>query len=153
MSINKYKYKVNYRKLYPDTEISDKVMKVLRKSDRKMEYMEYDIKQEEIKVSEDKVLFIPCREDSLDRLVENGYDFEDETLDAEYNFFKSEEIKRVRQIIKMLTEKEQDLIQALFYDCLTEQEYADKIGVTQQNVNARKKRVLKKLKKLFLKVL
>ena len=42
MPINK-KYHPDYRALYPGVDISDEVIKALRESDRKIEYMEYEL--------------------------------------------------------------------------------------------------------------
>ena len=39
------KYHPNYKKLYPSEEIAPEVMKLLKRSDRKMEHMEVDLKQ------------------------------------------------------------------------------------------------------------
>ena len=55
----------NYREMYPDA--SDEVIKCLRKVHRKMEYAEYDLKAERIRVDakNKKVTFIPSREDLM----------------------------------------------------------------------------------------
>ena len=55
----------------------------------------------------------------------------------------------LEQALVSLTDDERDLIGALFFDGLTEREYAAKIGIAQKNVNARKQRVLGKLKIFF----
>jgi hypothetical protein len=38
------KYGVDYRTIYPEEEISDEVLDCLKKNDRKMRYMDYDLK-------------------------------------------------------------------------------------------------------------
>ena len=48
-----------------------------------------------------------------------------------------------------LTDEERSLIDALFFVGMTEREYAARIGIAQKNVNARKQRVLEKLKTFF----
>ena len=44
--MSKRKYRPDYGKLYPGVELNEAVLDVLKKSDRKMEYMEYDLKAE-----------------------------------------------------------------------------------------------------------
>lgn len=67
------KYHINYEKLYPGIEIPPEVLSVLRKGDRKEEYQEVDLKQERFVYDpETKTAhFIPGREDSYERLVED----------------------------------------------------------------------------------
>ena len=71
------KYYPDYGALYPDTPIHPDVLKVLRESDRKMKYMEYDLKCE--KPLRDKtgaiVGLLPSREDSFERLMEADKQF------------------------------------------------------------------------------
>ena len=54
----------DYRKLYP--EASEEVIAVLKTTERKMQYQEYDLKAEQAIVDQDgqTVTFIPSREDS-----------------------------------------------------------------------------------------
>ena len=64
------KYYPDYNKLYPEVDIAPEIMDTLRKSDRKMKYMEYDIKAE-IPMKDENGRFVglaSSREDSLDRL-------------------------------------------------------------------------------------
>ena len=66
------KYHPDYGSLYPEIQARPDVLSVLKKSDRKMEYMEVDIKQERFSYDpEGKVAdLLPGREDSYDRLME-----------------------------------------------------------------------------------
>ena len=45
----KYQKKTNYREKYPD--ISREIIEVLEKSDRQMEYLQYDIKVERCRIN------------------------------------------------------------------------------------------------------
>ena len=60
------KYHPDYQKLYPGVDLDAEVMRVLMQSDRKMRYLEVDIKRG--KYLQDSAVFVPTREDSLDRL-------------------------------------------------------------------------------------
>ena len=55
----------------------------------------------------------------------------------------------VRKAVRILPVQKRNLIVVLYYERLTENEYADKIGVSQQYVSKSKKKIMKKLK-LFL---
>lgn len=55
----------------------------------------------------------------------------------------------LRLSIAQLAPSEQELITALFYDRMTEREYAIKSGIPQKTINDRKRRILLKLKKII----
>lgn len=57
--------------------------------------------------------------------------------------------EELRRILTQLSESDRQLIQAFFFEGLTEQKYADQLGVAQQVINRKKHRILKKLKKLL----
>ena len=42
-----------------------------------------------------------------------------------------------------------ELIQALYFECLTEREYAKQIGISQKGVNKRRQKVLDKLRSMM----
>ena len=69
----------DYRKLYP--EASEEVIAVLKTTERKMQYQEYDLKAEQAIVDQDgqTVTFIPSREDSYERLLEQDVYFVETT--------------------------------------------------------------------------
>lgn len=60
----------DYKKLYPDA--SEEVIAVLRSTERKMQYQEYDLKREQTIVNRNDRTgtVIPGREDSYERLLE-----------------------------------------------------------------------------------
>ena len=72
-------YKIpDFRKLYP--EASEEVIAVLRMTERKMQYQEYDLKTERTIIDHktQTVRVIPSREDSYERLLELDVQFEGE---------------------------------------------------------------------------
>jgi len=151
--MSKRKYRPDYGKLYPGLHLSDAILEMLKKSDRKMEYMEYDLKAERpIKDKNGKIVgMLPGREDSFERLLETDAQFISEELSPEQLLEKRLEADKLYRCLKLLDEDERALIHALFFDCLTEQEYAAKTGRKQQSINERKLRILNKLKKLLQK--
>lgn len=58
-------------------------------------------------------------------------------------------IDKLRSYIPKLTQKQQDLVQYLYFDCLTQEETAQKLGITQSAVSQRNKTLIKKLRKLM----
>lgn len=66
-------YKIpDFRKMYP--EASEEVISVLRTSERKMQYQEYDLKRARniVDPKTGEKMTIPSREDSYERLAGNG---------------------------------------------------------------------------------
>lgn len=133
-------------------EVTDEVYSVYMKGDRKMRYFENDLKTERFLLDENGQVkqIIPSREDSLDRLTEdNAQQFSDGRKSVEDVVIQQIMTDKLHTAISQLTEKEQDLIQALFFEEMTEREYADQLGVYHNAVHKRKMRILEKLKKLL----
>lgn len=139
----------NYRRMYPDA--SEEVIAVLRQSERKQQYHEYDLKAERFKMDEakQKAYFIPGREDSLERLLEADVQFKDNDTSVEDTVIKAIMIQQLKESIELLSSDEIEMINALFYRGLTEREYAQISGIPQKTINDRKLRTLRKLKKLL----
>lgn len=53
----------------------------------------------------------------------------------------------INEAMKILSTRDRNLIQALYYDGFTEKEYAKKMGFTQQAVHKKKKKILDQLRK------
>lgn len=60
----------DYKKMYP--EAGEEVIAVLRTTERKMQYQEYDLKTEQTVINQEDqtITTIPSREDSLERLAD-----------------------------------------------------------------------------------
>ena len=58
--------------------------------------------------------------------------------------------EKLHQGLEMLTKGERELIEAIYFDDLTEREYAERIGLSQNAVNKRRHRILARLK-IFMK--
>jgi len=140
----------NYRKMYP--EASEEVIALLRQGERKLLYHEYDLKVEKFVIDEEKkkAFFIKSREDSLERLMEEDVQFCDEDTNVEEIAIKAVMINKLHEGLNLLTKEEHQLITALFYEGMTEREYAEIKGVYHNAIHKRKTRILKKLEN-FLK--
>lgn len=111
-------------------EVSDEVYKILRKWDRRIKYVEHDLKETRYIINQEKrtVKEIPSREDSLDRLMALGFDFEN--LTADFRETVTDKIMLERALEK-LSDEERYLITQLFYFGRTEQELAAELNVTR----------------------
>ena len=88
--------------------------------------------------------------DAFDNEDDNGTDYiQAETEDVAETVTHLLMLDKLRSVIPMLSEIEQELIQALFFKGLTEREYAKECGVSQVAIHKRKSRILAKLK-IFL---
>jgi len=125
-------------------EVSDEIFEILKKSDRRIKYIEHDLKETRYIIDLEKatVKEIPSREDSLDRLTNLGFDFENRTAD-----FRESVIDKIMldQALEKLSDEERYLITQLFYFNRTERELAAELHQTQQNINKIKQRILCKL--------
>lgn len=145
----KYFRTPNYREMYPDA--SEEVIQCLREGYRKMQYAEYDLKVERFKLDTEtqEVTITPAREDSLDRRVEEGQQFEYQEEPVDELVTKKLMISKMMDCIAALSEQEQELIAALFFCGKSEREWSAECGVPQKTLNDRKNRVLRKIKKLM----
>lgn len=133
-------------------EVTDAVYEAYMKGDRKMRYFENDLKTERIFLDEDGQIkqIIPSREDSLDRLMDdNAEQFSDRHESVEDMVLRKISVERLYAALSILSEKERELIEALFFEEKTERDVASAMGISQPAVHKQKNKILKKLK-LFL---
>lgn len=130
-------------------EVSEEVYAAYMQGDRKMRYFESDLKTERILLDENGQIIrvIPSREDSLDRLMDdNAGQFADSRESVEDTVLRRISIEQVHEALAQLTETDRQLIEALFFQELTERDAAAILGISQPAVHKQKKRILKKLK-------
>lgn len=82
-----------------------------------------------------------------DGAFENFSEFIDNSLNPESVFTENAPIKALYSTMRMLSDLDKQLLQALFFDGMTEREYAERTGVFRNAVHKRKVRILAKLKK------
>lgn len=131
-------------------EVSEEVYAAYMQGERKMRYFESDLKTERILLAEDGqiVQVIPSREDSLDRIMDdNAGQFADLHENVEETILRKISISYVREALAQLTEKERQLIDALYFQEMTERDAAAMLGISQPAVHKQKIRILRKLKK------
>lgn len=84
-----------------------------------------------------------------DGAYENFKEFIDTENIPDKTVVAAMELDALQIALSALTDADKALVQALFYDGLTEQEYAAQVGISQQMINRKKQRILKLLKKLL----
>ncbi len=139
----------DYRKMYP--EAGEEVISLLRTTERKMQYQEYDLKTEQTVISQENrtITTIPSREDSLERLAEQEVQFAGEAESVEETVLRKLQYEQLHKALSLLPDDERELIDRLFFQGQTEREAAEYMGIYRNAVHKRKNRILKKLKNFF----
>lgn len=136
----------DYKKMYP--EAGEEVIAVLRTTERKMQYQEYDLKTEQtvINQKDQTITTIPSREDSLERLAEQEVQFAADTEGVEETVLRRLQYAQLHKAISLLSDDERELVDRLFFQGQTEREAAAEMGIYRNAVHKRKNRILEKLK-------
>lgn len=136
----------DYRKMYP--EASEEVIAVLRSTERKMQYQEYDLKTGQTVISGEgqAVTTMPGREDSLERLAGQEVQFASETEGVEETVLRRIQYDQLHKALSSLSDDERELVDRLFFRGQTEREAAAEMGIYRNAIHKRKNRILKKLK-------
>ncbi len=136
----------DYKKMYP--EVGEDVIAVLKNTERKMQYQEYDLKTERTVISRENqsVTVIPSREDSYERLLEQEVQFVEEGESVEETVFRRLRYEQLHKAISLLSDDERELVDRLFFQGQTEREAAAEMGIYRNAIHKRKNRILKKLK-------
>ena len=139
----------DFKKMYP--EASEEVIAVLKTTERKMQYQEYDLKAERTIIDKEKqtVTVIPSREDSYERLLEASVQFMDQASETEELVIRKLEAEQLHRAISCLDDDDQYLIQQLYFEGRTERELAEELRLSQKGINKRRKRILNFLRELM----
>ena len=132
--------------MYP--EAGEEVIAVLRTTERKMQYQEYDLKTEQTVINQEDqtITTIPSREDSLERLAEQEVQFAADTEGVEETVLRRLQYAQLHKAISLLSDDERELVDRLFFQGQTEREAAAEMGIYRNAVHKRKNRILEKLK-------
>lgn len=147
------KYRIpDFRKLYQEAD--EEVIAVLETTERKIKYQTYDLKTERVIYDKDSqtAISIQSREDSYERLLEQGSQFKENAPSAEEQAIQNIEAERLHKALSFLSDDERNLILQLYFSERTEREVAELMGVYHNAVHKRKQRILRKLKKIIEKI-
>lgn len=130
--------------------VSDEFHKEYYKMKRRQRYLEEDVKVGRIDVDmeNEKVTFVPNKEDSLQRLMDLGADYADEQLVEDLVVDKAM-LLILQEAMKELNRQEKELIDDLFYKEMTVRDVAKKEDISHVAVMKRRDKVLAKLRKFF----
>lgn len=139
----------DFRKIYP--EASEEIIAVLRTTERKMQYQEYDLKMEQTIVDQETgaITVISSREDSYERLLEQNIQFPEETISIEEQVIYRLQAEQLHKALVLLSDDDRTLIRRLFFEERTERELAVEYGLSQKGINKRKQRILEQLRRLL----
>ena len=138
--------------------VSEAVYTVYAQSERQLEYMTLDLKRDRVLQDADgkavldqngQPVMLPEREASLDKLMDDEWDYPSSAPSPESAVLNQLEITALHQCLSSLDTDERALIEALFFEGLTERAYSEQSGIPQKTVNDRKNRILKKLYQLL----
>ena len=87
---------------------------------------------------------------SFDELVSNGFDMSDATIDLQEDYIRKESAAELYELIQKLSPHQQEIIKAVYFDGESQQNVANRMGITRKAVNNSLVRALATLKK-FLK--
>lgn len=137
----------NFRKMYP--EASDEIIEILKKSERKMQYQEFDLKKEYTMIDQETqtVWTIPSQEDSYERLLELSVSFAVDQPSTEDIAIQNILLKQLEDALHLLAPDEMDLIEQLYFREYSEREVAENYEVSQNTIHRRKRHILRKLKR------
>ena len=136
----------DYRRMYP--EASEEVIAVLKTTERKMQYQEYDLKADQTIINQvdQRITTIPSREDSLERLADQEMQFVGESESVEETVLRKLRYEQLHKAISLLSDDERKLVERLFFQGQTEREAAAEMGIYRNAVHKKKNRILEKLK-------
>ena len=145
------RYYPDYLRKYPGIERRPEVLRELRKSDRKMKYIEDDLKSEGFIEDQKKEIaaFIPSREDSYERLLEEEKRQFSDGSDLEELVLLHDDILKLRRALLQLEDDELELIEALYFKELSERQMSLQTGIPQKTINDRKRKIIAKLNEFF----
>jgi DNA-directed RNA polymerase specialized sigma24 family protein len=122
---------------------------------RRMRYFKHDLKTETAIRDRYGVVigYAPSKEDSLDRPLDKGDDFDDERTDVEGSVVNRLMAEALRGALDKLVADERELVEGLFFSNgdrgMTERECAEKFGLSKTAIHARKEKVFTKLKNML----
>lgn len=131
-------------------EVSEELYKEYYKMDRRRRYLEQDVKVGRIDIDPEtgRPIYIPSKEDSIERLKDNGVTFQDKQSVEDIVCDKAI-LLILQEALKELDGKEQELIQDIYYKNKTTREIAKEENVSQPAIVKRHKKVINKIKKYF----
>jgi DNA-directed RNA polymerase sigma subunit (sigma70/sigma32) len=146
-----------------EIEVSEEIYREYAKTERKMEYMELDLKRDRVVQDADGKavtgadglpVILPEREISLDKLMDEDWNFPSSGPSPEEEAIARMEVEELHHCLSQLSGDEMEIINALFFSNggkgMSEREYAKLSGIPRKTVAYRKAHILTKLKTSYI---
>ncbi|ADI00511.1 sigma-70 family RNA polymerase sigma factor [Salisediminibacterium selenitireducens] len=130
--------------------VSEKMYKEYHQMDRRARYLERDIKVGRIDVDGEHYHFKPAKEDSFERLTDNGSAFTSGS-DVEATVIDNLTRALLQEAMNELNEQDRQFIEDYFFEEKTTRQIGKEQNTSHVAVVKRQKRVLEKIKKSFFK--
>jgi RNA polymerase sigma factor (sigma-70 family) len=129
-------------------EVTKDIYLTYYRSKRRDRYYELDIKIERaVRNIDGKIIgYAPSKEDSLDRLIDTGEDFINENKSVEDTVIHNLITDALHKALDKLPEPDRLLINALYFQDMTERQAGEVFGLSQKGINKRKTKIIAKLK-------
>ena len=131
-------------------EVSEELHKEYYKADRRRRYLEEDIKVGRTYIDPEtgRPIYIPSKEDSIERLMDQGVSFQD-GQSVEDIVCDRAILLILQEALKELDDEERKILNGLYYEELTIREIGQRINKSHVTVGKKHKKILEKLKKYF----
>lgn len=121
--------------------VSEQVYRVYRHYERKEQYFSRDLKTE--RFQKETASLFPSREDSFDRLLENGKQFATTDQSVEDQVIST---VWMEEILRQLSDKEKTVLYKLYFEEKSERTVSEELGISKTALHQQKIRLLRKLK-------
>ena len=129
--------------------VSEEIYKEYYQMDRRARYLERDIKVGRIEVDGENYHFKPAKEDSFERLTDNGTAFTSGS-DVEAAVIDNVTRALLQEAMNELNERDRQFIEDYYFEEKTTRQIGEAHNTSHVAVVKRHKRVLEKIKKSFL---
>lgn len=133
-------------------EVTEELYEEYYNMDRRRRYLENDVKEGciDIDMEKEEVIFVASKEDSYNRLMDTGEQFQAEQMVEDIVCHKAI-LLMLQEALKELDEEEKEIIICLYYENFTTRETGGRINKAHVTVVNSHKNILEKLKKYFIK--
>ncbi len=140
-------------------KVSEEIFTAYASSARQLEYIENDLKRNRVQQDADgkavrdtdgKPILLPEREVSLDKLIDEDWDFTSSGPLPEDAFLERFWIEALHKGISLLDDDERELIEALFFKHMTIRAYAKQTGMSKSRVERYQQKIIAKLRNFLI---
>lgn len=121
--------------------VSEQVYRAYQHYERKEEYFSYDLKTE--KFQKETATFLPSREDSFERLLEQDKQFAASGVSVEEQAVSSVWLE---ELLQCLSADERVILHKLYFEDKSERNVSIELGISKTALHHRKVKLLQKLK-------